>query len=266
MMRELSFIERMLDEVGPLVRARYVDRQAMQVTAKADPVDLMTEVDLEVQRRLQRAIWAEFSGDVIVAEEEGLDRPPEETGARCWILDPIDGTHNFVRGMVGTFGVSIAFAQNGQVVAGGVEFPELNRHFTAGRGAGAHCNGEMIRVSEVGVFAESQLEIDFTRPERRGPILAACGELMRDAGQIRCHGSATFALCSVANGNADAYVHAGLKTWDWAAAALIVEEAGGKVTGFDGRPLRLFESESTALVASNGVLHEQALERVVRAA
>lgn len=261
-MRELAFIEQALGQVSRLVRSRYVDRQAMQVTAKADPVDLMTEVDLEVQRRIQRGIWEAFSGDMIVAEEEGLDAPPEDPDARCWVLDPIDGTHNFVRCMVGTFGVSIAFAQNGQVVAGGVAFPELDRCFTASRGEGARCNGRMIRVSEVATFAESELEIDFTRPERRGPILAAAGQLMRDAGQIRCHGSATFALCSLANGSADAYVHAGLKTWDWAAAALIVEEAGGRVTGFDGRPVRLFESESTALAASNGRLHPQVLERL----
>lgn len=265
LMREMQFIEELLPHIARFVRSRYADRNAMHVSSKAGPVDLLTEVDLEVQRRIQRGIWSKFAGDVIIAEEEGLDRLPDDPSGRCWVLDPIDGTMNFVRGLVGTFGVSVAFANGGRVVAAGVAFPELDLCFTATRGGGAMCNGAVVGVSEVAHLSQALLEIDFARPEHREPIVSATAGLLREVGQVRCHGSAVLGLCSVADGHGDAYVHAGPKVWDFAAAAMIVEEAGGTVTDFEGRPLQLFQALSTTLVASNGRVHEAVLDRIQRA-
>ncbi|MEX2671727.1 MAG: inositol monophosphatase [Phycisphaeraceae bacterium] len=258
-MREVAFIERLLPEIGAYVAASRGDRVAMQVASKADPVDLITEIDREAQRRIEQAIAAEFPNDKIVAEENGMDRFPDDRDARCWIIDPIDGTHNFVHGALGAFGVSIAFAHRNELQAGGVAFPELAMTFTAQRGGGAWRNGSPTRVSEVAEVSLAQVEMDFGRPDYRERIVAMSPGILGAAGQIRCHGSAVFGLCSVAGGYADAYLHAGLKVWDWAAAALIVSEAGGTVTNLQGESIRPFDIESMPLLASNGRIHQDVL-------
>lgn len=253
--KELQFIEAMLRETAAYVRERYADRGAVEVTVKKEASDLLTEVDLEVQRRVVARLAKEFPSDFVVAEEFGLDRNPTDPGCRCWLLDPIDGTQNFVRGLFPIFGTSLAFAVGGETAAGGIILPIGEDLFLSERGAGAVRNGKPLRVSTVNDIRRAKLEFDFVRLSGREEALGTAREALRSFGAVRSKGCAVAALCSIASGDADAYLHVGLQPWDYAAGALIVAEAGGKSSRLDGSPIAMFDGRR-GLLASNGLLHE----------
>jgi myo-inositol-1(or 4)-monophosphatase len=255
-MRELTFIEEFLRENAAYARDKFAARDGLTVTTKSDPTDLLTEVDLTLQKRATDRIRALYPGDVIVAEEGEFARMPKDPQARCWVMDPIDGTNNFVRGLFPIFGVSIAFAKGGQAVAGGVCLPGTGDLFLAERGAGAFRNGRRLQVSEVQSVSEARIDMDFsTVADRRGMVERGAA-LLCGAGQLRCHGSAVASICQIASGDIDAYVHMTLHPWDYAAAQLMVEEAGGMATRHDGTPLALFDGRKGVII-SNGAIHEE---------
>lgn len=253
-MRELHFIQHILAEMADLVRRRYSERLTMDISSKTEAADLLTATDLEVQRRVHKAIQGAFPGDRLVAEEERLSTFPEDPSVRCWVLDPIDGTHNFVKGLLPAFGVSLGFAEGGTVQAGGIAFPVLQKTFLAMRGEGTTLNGETIHVSNVSDIRAAKVEVDFSRKLYRDPMLRLADKVLREAGQVRCHGSAVAAICAVASGDADGYIAPGLSPWDFAAGLVIVEEAGGTVTRLDARPVQMFDA-TKGLLISNGILH-----------
>lgn len=257
-MKEIDFIERVLQDAAAFVRREYARRSEVEVSSKADPTDLLTQVDLAVQDMIVNRIADTFPGDIVAAEERGLDRDPEDPACRCWILDPIDGTQNFVRGLFPTFGISLAFAVEGRAVAGGVSLPIATDLFLAERGAGAFRNGERLRVSEVDSLAVARIEVDFASPRERRETLDRAAELICEAGQIRCTSSTVVGMCSVASADMDAFVHVAMEPYDYAASQLIAEEAGGKATRLDGSPLLLFDGKRGAVV-SNGLLHDALL-------
>lgn len=258
MHNELAFIERFLAENAGYVREKYGDRAGLTVTAKSHATDLLTEVDLTVQKRAMEAIAAAYPGDAFVGEEGEHADPPENPRGRCWIMDPIDGTSNFVRGMYPIFGISLAFAEDGVAQAAGVALPMTGDVFLASRGAGAFHNGRPVKVSEVQTLDACRVDVDFSGVADREAMLRKAPRLLTAAGQIRCQGSAVASICQIASNDADAYVHMSLSPWDYAAAQLIVEEAGGIATRLDGTPLRLFDGGKGTLF-SNGALHESLL-------
>jgi myo-inositol-1(or 4)-monophosphatase len=260
-MRELEFIGESLETLSPYVRDRYVRRSGVVVRGKRGAMDLLTEVDLEVQRRLVEAIGKAFPKDTVVAEEAGLDQLPPDRKGRCWFIDPIDGTQNFVRGMFPEFGVSLAFADDGEMRAGGVAMAGADILMLAGRGMGATRNGKPMRVSSVDTLAEARIDIDFGYPQQRQATLDAFSDLIREAGQFRCYCAAIMGLCSVACGETDVYSALDTQPWDSAAGALLVEEAGGRVTAFGAEPLNLVHGHAP-IVASNRLLHDAFLRRV----
>lgn len=257
-MTELEFIQSTLEELAAYVRGKYAERDQVGVQSKAKSTDLMTEVDVAVQQRAMALVAEEFPGDLFVAEEEGMGARPDEPDRRCWIVDPIDGTQNFVRGLYPTFGISVAFAVGGEVAAGGISLPIQDDLFLAERGAGAFRNGERIRVSDAASVEQAWIEVDLGGAAGRKPILDVTARLMDIAGAVRCQCACVVGMCSVAAGELDGYVHYGMYPWDFAAAKLIVEEAGGKVTDFSGAPVTLFDPHY-GLVGSNGVFHEEFL-------
>jgi myo-inositol-1(or 4)-monophosphatase len=261
-MREQQFIERTLVQMTELVRRRHAQRTGMDVSTKSGASDLLTATDLEVQRTVMEAIAREFPGDRFVGEEEGYSDMPLDPNVRAWVLDPIDGTHNFVRDMLGAFGVSLAFAEGGKLRAGGIAFPVVGKTYLAVEGQGATCNGKKIGVSDITDMAAAKIECDFSKTNYRDTMLTMCDAIYRKAGQVRMHGSAVVSLCSVAGGDAEAYIAAGLSVWDFAAGVLIVEEAGGRVTRLDGAPVYPFENRKGMLL-SNGVMHEELLSMIV---
>lgn len=262
-MRELDFLRNLLIDVATFLTDHYGDRSTLSYGKQKGVADLVTEADLAAQRRIEEAIQRAFPGDLLVGEELGMDRPPEDLDARCWVCDPIDGTHNFARGMIPGWGVSLAFVEGGEPRAGGVAMPGLSELFLAHSGGGASRNGKQIQVSAVHSLEEARIEIDFGRPVDRVACLAVGTHVLRRAGQVRCHGASVVGLCTVACGAAEAYVHGGLQPWDFAAAMLIVREAGGRVTRLDGADARVFDGKR-GMVASNGVIHEIVLDGMAR--
>lgn len=261
MANEIAFIESVLREVSPYVRDRYAQRRHVAVSSKTGPNDLLTEVDSEVQRRIVYAIASAYPDDCVVAEEDGLNRAPNDLNARCWIIDPIDGTQNFVRGLFPMFGVSVAFAESRQVRAGGVMMPIVDDLFLAEHSAGATRNGAAVRVSERAVLATARIDVDFGHPSGRADTLDRFRGLIEHAGEVRTVCAAVVGLCSIAAGEADGYVNVGLSEWDYAAAALIVEEAGGAISRLDGPPVVLFDGRR-GMLATNSLLHAPCLQTI----
>lgn len=262
-MREYEFIERRLRAAWDTVVQGHRRAGELQIqTKKGDAADLVTQFDVQVQREIEDALAAEFPGDVLVAEESGRDKPPADPDARCWLLDPIDGTHNFARGLVPAFGISLAFARGGIVEAAGIALPSLDELLLAERGGGATRNGVAIRVSDIDDLKAARLEIDFARLPGRARTMELAGGLLRAAGQIRATGACIVSMAAVAAGCAEGYIHAAPHPWDYAAGALIIAEAGGMVTHLDGSPLRLFDGPP-GIIASNARLHQQLCKMAV---
>ncbi len=262
-MNELAFITAFLRDNWTYVLDKYRDKRLLTVTSKVNPNDLLTEVDLTVQKRFVEAAAKAYPADLVIGEESGLDVVPKELPERAWLIDPIDGTYNFVRGLNPAFAVSIAFAYQGQIRAAGAAMPLNGKLFTAEAGKGAACDGKPIVVSPVQHLEEACIEMDFGAPDERRSLLRRAADLLRKAGQIRCQGSAVVGICQVASGEADGYVHVGLHPWDYAAAQLIAEEAGAMATRLDGAPLRIFDGKKGALI-TNGAIHKTILDMINR--
>ena len=262
-MSERAFIETFLRANSDYVTQKYQEKQNVTVTSKDSPVNLLTEVDLTIQKRFIDATAEAWPHDLVVGEESGHDRYPADPNGRIWVIDPIDGTYNFVRGLNPSFAISIAFMQDGLVQAAGVSMPLAGYYFFAEAGGGSFCNGRRLSVSRVQHLESACVEVDFSSVKNRRTILRRGAKIIREAAQLRSHGSAVAAICQIATGDADAYVHPGLHPWDYAAAQLIAEEAGALATRLDGQPLRVFDKKKGVLV-TNGAHHEQLLASLTR--
>lgn len=261
-MTELGFIKRFLEENMDYARDKFAARDAITVTSKRDANDLLTEVDLTLQKRAIDQIRRVFPGDAIVAEEGEYAKAPADPEGRCWVMDPIDGTNNFVRGVFPIYAISLAFAIHGRPVSAGVALPGMNSVLTAEEGQGAFWGRRRLVVSEVQTLAEAKVDLDFGGTEDREAWLERGQEIIRQSGQLRGFGSAVSAISQVATGDLDAFLHMTLNPWDYAAAQLLVEEAGGMASRLDGKPLRLFDGKLGVLI-SNGAIHKEML-RLIR--
>ena len=220
-------------------------------------IDLVTEVDLAAEEAVRAVLEREAPGIPILAEEGGGD-----LGGTCWIVDPLDGTTNFVHGFP-AFSVSVALQEGERLEAGCVYDPVHDVAYTARRGAGASANGEPIRVSPTGALSDALLITGFPYDSLdRAPFYLAFFEaFLRRSQGVRRTGSAALDLALVASGRADGFWEFRLHAWDVAAGALLVAEAGGLATGTDGGPLVL---DAGRIVASNGLLHGALLEVIGR--
>ncbi len=256
--RDLEFIQDFLKRNRDYVLEKFHDKSRLTVTSKAEPADLLTEVDLTIQKRFTDAVAETYPTDMIVAEEGELGKIPTNPKGRVWVIDPIDGTYNFVRGMNPMFGISIALVVDGLARAAGVAFPLGGQTFLADQGEGSFCNGHPLRVSGVQHLSEACVEIDFSGVDDKKAFLSRASNIIRQSGQIRCQGAATGGICQIATGDVDGYIHMSLNPWDYAAAQLIAEEAGAVATRLDGSPLRVFDGRDGVLI-SNGAVHEALL-------
>jgi myo-inositol-1(or 4)-monophosphatase len=223
---------------------------------KKGAIDLLTIADKESEAAIISEIRRLFPGHAILAEEGG--RHEGTPGSEyLWIIDPLDGTTNFAHG-VPFFAVSIAVQYHGRTVAGAVHAPYLGDLYLATRGEGATLNGEPIRVSRVDRLADALLVTGF--PYNRAEIVDHLMEcfrhfLLSGQGMLRL-GAASLDLALIASGNIEAMYELNLHAWDMAAGQLLIEEAGGRLSRYDGSPLDLFGRE---MVASNGLVHEEML-------
>lgn len=256
MPKEIEFIKETLEEMSAFVRERYADRTDLQVSSKADPNDMLTEVDLAVQQQTSERLKQVFPEDLFLGEENDMWQPPTTPDRRSWIMDPIDGTQNFIRGLFPYFAIALAHVRGNEVVAGGVSLPIMGHLFLAEKGSGATRNDQPIKVSDVQHLSVARIEVDFGPCHIREDMLRVAGPIVVKAGAVRCNCAAVVGLCQIASGDLDGYIHTDLAPWDWAAGQVILEEAGGRMSTLDGAPLRPFDPRKGVAAANSAIFDE----------
>lgn len=241
--------------VEAVVRAGELQRRKFGSQIRIDKkgaIDLVTEVDLEVERMFRALIAERFPAHIVLAEEMG------ESGIDSryrWVFDPLDGTTNYAHG-IPIFCATLALEIDGVPTVGAVYDPNRHELFTAERGIGAWLNGERLQVSLTEALSESILVTGFPYDvhERLDDLLALFGGFLARARAVRRLGSAAIDLCWTAAGRMDGFWEQSLKAWDVMAGALIVQEAGGRVTAIDGGEWKPYAGN---VLASNGRLHDE---------
>jgi len=245
----LDLAERTAAEAGRLLASWRAEGRPEVADTKSSPTDVVTKMDRAAETLITERIHAERPGDAVLGEEGG-QAAPSQTGVR-WVVDPLDGTVNYLYGLP-EWGVSIAAEVDGEVVAGVVATPVLGQTFSARKGGGSwlrRAGAEPVRLRcNDGVELDRALiatgfGYDAGRRKVQGEVVGALLPLIRD---IRRAGSAAIDLCMVAAGRLDAFYERGLNYWDYAAGGLIAREAGALVGGLSGRP------ESTSMTVAAG--------------
>jgi histidinol-phosphatase len=244
---DLALALRLADLSDAITLARF-GAQDLTVTAKPD-LTPVSDADLAVESALRAALATERPGDSVLGEEHGVTG----TGPRQWVLDPIDGTKNFVRGAP-VWATLIALLVDGRVEVGVVSAPALGRRWWAARGEGAFANGSPIRVSAVASLGDAFLSYSsLTGWEEQGRLHGVL-QLSRDCWRTRAFGD-FWSHVLVAEGAVDASFEPEVSLWDLAPLQVIIEEAGGRFTSLSGdaRP------DGGSVVCSNGLLHDAVL-------
>lgn len=238
---------------GAVIQAA-LDRGPARVRQKG-AVDLVTEVDLAAEAAV-RAVLAEDSPGTLVLAEESARAGTAGAPAR-WIVDPLDGTTNFVHGFP-AFGVSVALEVGGTLLAGCVYDPLRDRCTAAGKGLGTTDNDVPVRVSTTDHLGAALMLTGFAYDRRTmaPTYLRFVQAVLEQAQGLRRAGAAALDFCHIATGRADGYWEFNLSPWDVAAGILLVTEAGGRVTDPEGRPVNL---DSPQIVASNARIHDDVL-------
>jgi myo-inositol-1(or 4)-monophosphatase len=248
----LADLEPIAREAGALLMS-YFDRH-IKIEYKGD-VDLVTAADRASEKLIAERLQARWPEHGIVGEEGTRT----DTNAEFrWYVDPLDGTTNFAHGYP-VFCVSIALARRDDEREVGVLYdPTRNELFAAERGHGATLNGHLIHVSKTTSLAESILGTGFPSHKRhKNPNIHFYQQITLRSHGVRRAGSAALDLANVAAGRYDGFWEFNLNPWDTAAGVLIVQEAGGKVTRFDGERFRL---DSREVLATNGLIHDEVIE------
>lgn len=230
---------------------------------KKSAIDLVTQVDLEIEA-VCRDLLAERFPDHAVLAEEFPNRPETALGSSsyCWIIDPLDGTVNYAHGLP-LYCCSVALEVSGQLEIGVVFDPNRDELFVAERGGGARLNGSPLAVSSETRLGDSMLCTGFPYDVQStvDEVIGLFGAFIARARAVRRLGSAALDLCYLAAGRFDGFWEQRLHPWDTAAGVLMIEEAGGRVTGLDGGAFAVRDGN---ILASNGPLH-QAMQEVVHA-
>lgn len=251
MRQSLDDLELIAREAGALLMS-YFDRH-IKIEYKGD-VDLVTAADRASEKLIVERLQARWPQHGIVGEEGTRS----DTGAEYrWFVDPLDGTTNFAHGYP-VFCISIALARKDDQLEAGVLFdPTRDELFAAEHGQGASLNGKPLHVSKTARLADSILGTGFPSHKRhQNPNIHFYQQLTLRSHGVRRAGSAALDLANVAAGRFDGFWEFNLNPWDTAAGVLMVQEAGGIVTRFDGSPFRL---DSHEVLASNGLIHDELL-------
>lgn len=254
-MMELQTAKKACVEAGKIAMNYFQKDFSMKYKA---PRNIVTQADVECEKRIRKIISAEYPSHGFVGEEEGSHGDMKN----FWVVDPIDGTTNFSHG-VDQFCHSVALVKSGKIVCGAVYNPVHKKLYTAYAGKGAWLNGNRIRVSAVADLGESLLISGFPydAPVLEQKTYKSIASLRGKCHDIRRFGSAALDFCYVAQGVCDGFFEYKLNSWDVAAALLIVREAGGEVTDINGKEATI---ESGHFLASNGLLHGELLSYLER--
>ncbi len=228
--------------------------QGIKIEYKGD-ADLVTAADRASEKLIRERIAKQFPSHDVLGEEQGLN---DQGSDYRWYVDPLDGTTNFAHGYP-VFCVSMALEHRpkgsaGKLIAGVVYDPTRNELFTAEQGKGAQLNGAPIEVSKAAQLKECLLATGFPSHKRhKNPNIHFYHQITLRTHGVRRAGSAALDLCNVASGRFDGFWEFNLNPWDTAAGVLIVEEAGGKASRFDGSAFLL---DSRETLVSNGLIHD----------
>lgn len=249
-----SFIDVAIEtaqEAGAILVAEFA--RPVKISYKGE-VDIVTQADKKAEEAIVSRLRSHFPKHAIVAEEGGGS---ESDSPFRWHVDPLDGTTNFAHGYP-CFAVSLGLEEAGEPIVGVVYQPVSGELFTAVKGEGAYLNRKKIAVSKIETLSTSLLATGFPSVKRaqNSNIHYYWDFTLRSHG-IRRDGSAALDLAAVACGRFEGFWEFGLRTWDAAAGILLVTEAGGTVTQFDGKPYRLGDHE---MMASNGRVHQEMMQ------
>lgn len=222
--------------------------------------DPVTNLDKLAQKLIINTIKEHFPYDLLYAEEEDEHQTALDSKA-LWIIDPIDGTANFMHGSP-FWGVSIAFAHSTQVLFGVVYCPELDLFYEAYHGKGAYLNGKPISVSNISLLEHSLITSGITHSlkkeiNKQSQKMKFFLKLFEKTQRIRIFGTSVLQICEVAAGHSEAFIGTGLKTWDFAAANKILKESGGNTTDFKNQDALLTHQD---IICSNSKIHDQLLK------
>jgi histidinol-phosphatase len=246
---ELAFAHELADLAGEIGLSFFGGSFEVRLKPDRSPV---TEADLAIEAAIRDAVRERFPDDGVLGEEAGL----QGRGRRRWIVDPIDGTKNFADG-VQIWSNLIALAVDDEPVVGVVNFPALGERYAAATGAGAWLNGEAIQVSRADRVPRAFLVFAGMEDWLEGPFAEPVQTLVAEARRNRGFGDA-WGHCLVARGAADIMIELELATWDFAALQVILGEAGGRMSQFDGSPL----VHGGTVLSTNGLLHEEVVARL----
>jgi myo-inositol-1(or 4)-monophosphatase len=245
----LGVAEQIAREAGALLRDR---PPVLHAESKSTPTDAVTEMDRAAEALIVDRLRSLRPDDRIVGEESGRHDGVDDDDTVTWLVDPVDGTVNYLYG-IPQFAVSIAAQHHGEAVAGVVYDVMRDELYAATRGGGATRNGTPLRCSTQTDLALSLVATGFAyASDNRAAQARVLTTVLPAVRDIRRLGSAALDLCMVACGRVDAYFEAGMQPWDWAAGALIATEAGARVGGLGGRP-----AGSWTTLAANATLFER---------
>ena len=240
---------------GAIIRELYARPHTIRMKGE---IDLVTEADVAAESAIIASLAEDAPGIAVMAEESW--QGGGDQGQRTWIIDPLDGTTNFAHG-VPIFAVSIGLLDRGQPLVGAIYCPMQDELFCASRGGGAWLNDQKIQVTATEFMVQALVATGFPYDIRKhlDQIIAQTQSVLPKVRDIRRLGAAAVDLAYVACGRLDGFWEAALKPWDTAAGWLLVEEAGGRVTTFDGQPYSPFRGE---ILASNTLLHSLLIDAI----
>ena len=257
-----EFLQTVVPQAGEKLRNYY--KSGITGETSKGGVDFTTQADIEVDSFLIESIRRQYPGSNFLTEETApQDYSSHKNSSNLWVIDPIDGTSNFSRRNP-NFGISIALVDKGEIKLGLILLPISYETLIARVDSEeATLNGERLQVSTTAELRKTSMGTDWPWDLTKRPITVKfLGNLAHDVRQIKIMGSAVSDLTKVAKGELDAYIHPGAKPWDVAAASLIIQKAGGRVTNSDGS---VFNPFSGTILASNGLIHDQLVELTQKA-
>lgn len=251
----LNFAIQTARDAGRILAEKF--GRSLNVSNKGD-IDLVTEADLASEHLIVERIRNYHPRHTILAEEAGEVECLEGADSEFkWIVDPLDGTTNYAHGYP-CFCVSIALEREGEIIIGVVYDPMRDEMFAAERGEGATLNGRRVRTSQTGELNRALICTGFPYDVRgRSEFTRHFAAFIMRAQAVRRDGSAALDLAYVSCGRFDGFYEEGLRAWDVAAGKLLVEEAGGRVTRYDGSP---FDVYRPPILASNGLVHDEMMD------
>lgn len=244
-------------EAGGKITMRFFRKGGIVVKEKEVASDIVTQVDKESGEEIISIINSFYPDDNILTEEEGFtDKGSEFT----WVVDDLDGTNPFRAGLP-NFGISVGCLYKNEPYLGAICLPFFDEVFSAEKNKGAFLNGRKIEVNKIDVLKKARLCVDYGHfGFRREDLEKTSFPLIEEALFLDSYGCAVEALSFVACGRLSVYLHHRAFPWDFCAGTIIVQEAGGRVTDHQGKPLDWTKKENMFILASNGLIHDQILK------